>query len=257
VRVFYFSGTGNSLYVARRIAGESGDNELTAIPQFLRAGETSILDEEVVIVSPIYFYCLPHLVETFIRETQFIDTRRLSVVFTAEYPNGLAIAQTTDLFREKGLTPDGLLYVKMPTNYVIKSKMLSDSAASDLIDAADRTIDRLSAAISQDRAFGGRDSRLYSLITSAKSQKERWDADFPHFDSGFRSTGACNSCGICAKSCPVENINVESKPLWDGHCEACLRCINICPKAAIQYGASTEGRKRYLNPRVTMKELMR
>jgi ferredoxin len=255
MRIFYFSGTGNSFYVARRIAGDGTDHEVTSIPGFLGAGQKTVEDSTIVIVSPVYFYSLPHAVERFIEETSFEGTRYLSVILTAEFPNGLALGQTTKLLRAKGLEPNSLFYLKMPTNYVIKSKMLADAAVDDLLSTADRKIDRMVKAITEGRNSRQHDSWLYSQITSAKSYKERWDSDFPQFDSGFVSNDACNACGICEKNCPFENIAVEDKPRWKGRCEACLRCINICPKSAIQYGDSTEGRRRYFNPRVAIREL--
>jgi len=45
------------------------------------------------------------------------------------------------------------------------------------------------------------------------------------------------------------------EPRWLGHCEACLRCLNTCPRRAIEYGDSTVGRDRYLNPRIALREL--
>ena len=91
MRIFYFSGTGNSFYVARRIAGDSAHHEVTSIPEFLGTGETTVGDDEIVIVSPVYFYSLPHAVERLIEETSFEGTQYLSVILTAEFPNGLAL----------------------------------------------------------------------------------------------------------------------------------------------------------------------
>lgn len=256
MQVFYFSGTGNSLYVAGRIAGDGADHGVTSIPEFLEAGHTTVHDDVVVIVSPVYFYSLPHVVERFIEQTSFVGTRYLSVVLTAEFPNGIALGQTMKLFRAKGLEPDSLFYVKMPTNYVIKSKMLAPSAVDQLLSAADRKIDRIAGVISEGRGSRERDSWIYSVITSAQSYKARWERDYPHFDSGFAADDSCNACGLCGRSCPFHNITVEDGPRWQGHCEACLRCINICPKSAIQYGDSTQGRRRYFNPRISVSELI-
>ena len=255
MRIFYFSGTGNSFYVARRIAGDGAHREVSSIPEFLRAGETTVRDDEIVIVSPVYFYSLPPAVERLITDTRFEGTQYLSVIFTAEYPNGLALGQTMKLFRAKELEPNSLFYLKMPTNYVIKSKMLADAAITALLTAADRKIDTIAKVISERRNSREHDSWLYSLITGARSHKEQWERDFPRFDSGFLSNDACNACGACERNCPFGNISVENRPQWKGHCQACLRCINTCPKGAIQYGDSTEGHRRYFNPRIAIKEL--
>ncbi|MDA3937620.1 MAG: EFR1 family ferrodoxin [Actinomycetota bacterium] len=255
MRIFYFSGTGNSFYVAKRIADDVASSEVTSIPAFLGSGETTIGDNEIVIVSPVYFYSLPHAVVRFIEAARLEDVRYLSVVLTAEFPNGLALGQTVKLMRAKGLEPNSLFYVKMPTNYLIKSKMLTDATIDDVLAAADRKIDRIASVISDRRSSRERDSWAYSLITRAASYQAQWERNFPRFDSGFSSGDSCNACGSCERDCPFGNITVDDRPRWSGHCEACLRCINTCPKDAIQYGDSTEGRRRYFNPRVSMKEL--
>lgn len=57
--------------------------------------------------------------------------------------------------------------------------------------------------------------------------------------SSFIADEHCNSCGICAKHCPTKTIVMRGKkkaerPYWRFTCEACNRCINICPKRSIQ-----------------------
>lgn len=45
----------------------------------------------------------------------------------------------------------------------------------------------------------------------------------------------CNSCGLCVKLCPMENISKADKdyPHWGRHCLLCLYCQMKCPKDAI------------------------
>jgi len=57
--------------------------------------------------------------------------------------------------------------------------------------------------------------------------------------------------------CPVGNIRMENKkPVWQHKCEQCLACLHWCPEEAIQCGRRTEGRKRYRNPEVNVKDFM-
>lgn len=47
----------------------------------------------------------------------------------------------------------------------------------------------------------------------------------------------CNRCGICARECPTEAINLEKPYLTDSSkCITCCRCINICPTDARSLG---------------------
>ena len=62
----------------------------------------------------------------------------------------------------------------------------------------------------------------------------------------FFAGDRCNGCGLCAANCPAHAITLrEGKPVWAAQCCQCLRCINQCPRQAIQYGKATAGRRRY------------
>lgn len=54
----------------------------------------------------------------------------------------------------------------------------------------------------------------------------------------FFPTSDCNSCGLCAKNCPTNAIQIRgtTKPLpfWTLKCESCMRCMNYCPQQAIE-----------------------
>ncbi len=45
----------------------------------------------------------------------------------------------------------------------------------------------------------------------------------------------CIKCGICEKLCPVENINFsdEKFPVFKDKCLFCLRCVTYCPQKAL------------------------
>lgn len=70
----------------------------------------------------------------------------------------------------------------------------------------------------------------------------------------FRAEESCVGCGLCAKKCPVQAIEMrERKPVWvKEKCALCLGCLHRCPKFAIQYGKNTQRHGQYKNPNVTL-----
>lgn len=70
----------------------------------------------------------------------------------------------------------------------------------------------------------------------------------------FRHTEKCTSCGLCSRSCPMENIAMKpGGPEWGKHCALCLRCYHICPTHAVAYGKATDGKGQYICPEAHLK----
>mgnify|MGYP002797200456 CR=1 FL=1 len=65
MKIFYFTGTGNSLYVAQQLGGE-----LLSIPQVMKDDRIEIQDEAVGIVCPIYAGDMPKMVHRFLEKAK-------------------------------------------------------------------------------------------------------------------------------------------------------------------------------------------
>ena len=61
--VFYFTGTGNSLYIAKRI-----EKHPISIPQALREGSLNFTAERIGIVAPVYGHEVPAMVKDFLKK---------------------------------------------------------------------------------------------------------------------------------------------------------------------------------------------
>jgi ferredoxin len=256
MKIFYFSGTGNSFYVAKILANHFLQSSVESIAEYRNESEIVFNDEEIVIISPIYFYGIPHIVIDFLEHLKLTNVKYLSFIFTAEFPNGIAVDILNKICERKNLLINSCFYLKMPTNYIIKSKMLESDAIETALNKANKKLNKIIDIIKMKKNYVEKDSKIYSIIVSAGKAYSEWEKAFPGFDSGFIALGNCNRCKLCEKHCPVGNIVVQEKPIWSGACEACLKCINICPKQAIQYGKKTEGRLRYFNPKVKINEFI-
>ncbi len=64
--VFYFTATGNSLYVAKQL-----DQNLVSIPQAIHAEDLHFQDEAIGIVCPVFGHEVPPMVKEFMRKADF------------------------------------------------------------------------------------------------------------------------------------------------------------------------------------------
>jgi hypothetical protein len=115
--IFYFTGTGNSLKVAKDIAAELGGAELVQIAHRNRglAGGT-VHTGTVGFVFPVYYAGLPHMVAEFAQALTRADTAYVFAVATYGGMPGIAFRQLSDILSKKGITLAAAFGVRMPGN---------------------------------------------------------------------------------------------------------------------------------------------
>lgn len=117
--VLYFSGTGNSRYVAQRTAEVLG-GQLLSMNDRIKAGDTSPVktDGRLVIVTPAYAWRIPRMVENWLRQTEFPGAKQAWFVMTCGSEIGNAAKCNRTICEEKQLTYMGTAQIVMPENYI-------------------------------------------------------------------------------------------------------------------------------------------
>lgn len=255
--IYYFTGTGNSLAVAKQIAAALGECTLVSVASLKDSPGTIIPDaERVGIVCPVYFSGLPVMVAEVAGWLDCSRTRyTFAVVTLGGTGGGTALRQLDCLLKAahgKGL--DAGFSVKMPGNYILMYSSPARERCAGLLASADRRVREIVPVIARcehhgvPRAIFGR--LLYTLIYPRFASRARSK------DRKFSVSDVCTSCGTCARVCPAGNIGmIQGRPAWKGKCEVCCACIHLCPVQAIQAGPHTITRKRYQNPSVSIEEL--
>jgi ferredoxin len=246
-RIYYFSGTGNSLYVARSLATALGDTEVVSIPKSL--GQSLPPVERVGFVFPVYMWGLPLIVDRFCRQFQSPPSTYCFGVATCGGSAGGTLAQLERVLAGRGLTLALGAALKMPGNYTPLYGAPSETTQKKLFSRAREQISALSATIQAGRTGTiNRGSWLGRILVSGIVYR-LGAKHLPGSDTKFFADSKCNACGLCAKVCPVGNIVLrENRPVWQHHCEQCMACLQWCPQEAIQCGSRTATRRRYRHP---------
>ena len=102
--ILYFSGTGNSKYVAKRIAGALGD-ALANLNDRIKASDTSLVEtgERVIIVTPTYAWRIPRVVRDWLLKTELHGAKQAWIVMTCGSEIGNADKYNREFCTEKSV----------------------------------------------------------------------------------------------------------------------------------------------------------
>ena len=247
--ICYFTGTGNSLYVAKRIGGE-----LYPISQLMRQHEIIIKDDAVGIVCPVYAGEMPMMVRDFLSKAK-IETEYFFIVYTYGMNYGAAFANAKQACDEEGIRLSYVSAVKMVDNYLPGfevGKQLETLPKKDV----EGQIDRLLAAIAERRT--SEISITGTTRIKMKFQKRFMGYGILRQDAArdYIVNDKCVLCGTCIKVCPTNNITVTDRVRFGLHCEVCYACIHNCPKNAIHL-KNEKSSARYRNEHVSLQDMIK
>jgi len=252
--IYYFSGTGNSLFVARKISGGIEGSELISIPNIInRKGE--ITGAVIGIVCPIYMYNMPHLVADFIRKIENADY--IFLVFAGAGDLGGGIDETYKIFESKNLALSSLFNLRMPSNYTPYG-VYSPEKQNNIFAGIDKKVDKIVDTVKKrGRVIDSANTSLFKTHIFPGLLYRLGYSRINIMDKSFVTDDNCNGCSICQKVCPVNNITMkDDKPVWNNQCQQCYACLQWCPEKSIQVGKKTVGIGRYHNPSVTVKDII-
>jgi ferredoxin/flavodoxin len=240
--IYYFSGTGNSKWVAKELARRTGD-EAKSIPSLMEYDSPAALsanDTRIGIVFPVYAWGAPLLVERFCRSLQTGKDAYLYTVCTCGDETGKALMRLKRFFDWKGAWS-----LAMPGNYIIGFDVDNPALERQKIAAAREKLARIADGIlAKNSVYDVHEGGGAGVKTAIV--RPMFNA-YARRTKPFAATDACNGCGLCERICPVKAIKLEDGvPRWvRKHCMQCMGCINRCPQKAIQYGHGTLSKGRY------------
>ena len=247
--ILYFSGTGNTYDVARKLAKRC-NFKLINISSLIEEEELEISCETIGIAFPIYYGGIPKIVNRIISKMKFSNEPYIFALSTYGGMPGNPFKILERILREKDVALGSGFLVNMPGNYLPLNGARRSSVQKRNFKRADKKIEEVTEIIISKKVLQYEKSP-YIIDRPLTNFSEKRVEKLSDYDANFKVDSKCNNCRICLKICPVRNINDESGKLkWLGKCEQCMACIQHCPREAIQYGNITSKKKRYTNPNV-------
>lgn len=254
--ILYFSGTGNSLSVARQLAEATGDtavhiSDLTASFHACH----KIRDRVIGFVFPVYFGDLPQPVREFAEYICFAPSTYFYAVATCGSSPGNALHNLMDLLARK----------RCHLAYARSLSMIANSTATwkkgvtydyTRLEAAKGELTDIAADINQ-RAENVRAAK-HSLMGSVVGSRlvRRFGSRRLAISVDME---ACTGCGLCVRLCPQANISLKNgKARVGDKCISCLACVHWCPSGGmLVHGHPIAREDQYHHPDVKVEDLFR
>lgn len=244
--IFYFTATGNSLYIAKQL-----EENPISIPQ-VKSG-MAFKDATIGIVCPVYCGEIPKAVFNFIKNTKF-ETDYLFLILTYGMDATDSAEFTFNQCKKRGIQFDYIACIKMVDNYLPAFDMAAEKEI-------DKKISEQLSVISAD--INGRKRGFPTATDAGRKLHKRvalMNKIYPSANNGgaLVITDKCVGCSICKKVCPIGNIAVSngSAKRLNKKCEFCLACIHNCPNNAIALKRERNPNERYRNENITLDEII-
>lgn len=245
-KIFFFSGTGNSLYVAKKLA-EALDMELCSIVEAMK--DPSPVETDVIgIVGPVYSMSFAPVLMDFIKQIKIKNEPYIFLVATMGAASGTALGSAGKLLAKKGrnvaagyeiaLPDSSLVFTTPPEKQKGMWEELPDKIAQIVEDVQMRKKNTACIEVNPFWSLAHMAGMAF-MEKIYKVKKKKVDTD------------KCISCGNCEKVCPVDSVKINDAgyPEFGEECTMCFACAQWCPVHAISLGRLTPDDKScYRNP---------
>ncbi len=251
MKIYYFTGTGNTLYVAQEVSKDIQDVELISIKSC--QGQKLAPQGSVGIAFPLYAFGLPKLVKTFLQETDF---SQVDYFFGLQTRSGSPGRAFSDMQKFASKKLDASFVVNMPSAYLVFGDLESKEKNEQILSKASKKIATIKRQVEEKAKKRVHEFCLVKIMVLPIYYF--WKR-FSDLGKKYFADSKCTGCGICSKVCPVGCISMKNaEPVWSlEKCQSCMACINYCPTRAIQLNKKTKGYSRYHHPAIDWKQIVR
>ncbi|MCF8020589.1 MAG: EFR1 family ferrodoxin [Vallitaleaceae bacterium] len=248
--IYYFSGTGNSLFVARELQKKIPDSVIIPIVSLLHEDVIKTNGKTIGIVFPCHALTIPLAVKQFVKKIDLQSAEYFFAIATRYGTVFKGFSMISRLLKRRNKRLDSQFILNMchneaprsDKNYVVPSK--SDILKIEV--SILHKIDEISNIIKNKSPFIEKDNN--AIIKSSSNpiigflieQLVVFLMNISEYMGGvnyFYHDSQCTGCGICEKVCLSKKIKIiDKKPVWQKSvlCYMCYACVNYCPMHSVQ-----------------------
>ena len=250
--ILYFSGTGNSLAIARKIA-EALNDPVLPLTEAVQQDLTN--EQRIGLVFPTYDFNMPPAVRTLVPQLRISPKAYVFAIITCGGQVGNTIWTLRRLLRQKGIELAYSHKISLPDNSAL--------AFGRNPNLQTKKFERVPARIGQ--IISDLQAEHHTLHYSWFSFLS-WIMGLPAVERGMiRTLGPkvnadkCTGCNTCVRICPLGNIDIKDKKAIIGdNCTVCLACVHVCPQQAISVnGREALKERQYRHPDIKLKDLIK
>lgn len=257
--IYYFSGSGNSLHVARELQKRIPDAKLIPIVSLLNNENIKTGADTVGLIFPIHLAMIPRPVMEFLPKLDLNSAEYIFAAVTRIGTRHRAFKDLEKILKKKGKGLDAFFNLNMASNDP-KSKEFKAATADEIADIeleVQNKLDYIRDIVINKKIVLQKDTEFTVAIPGFSVLSPFLPFFNKMFNYDFYADSKCTGCRTCEKVCLSGKIKmIDAKPVWqkDVKCFFCYACLNYCPEKAVQIKSSrffkvyTEENERYSHP---------
>jgi ferredoxin len=245
VEFYWFSGTGNTALVVAAMCKVFAARGVGVVRHRLETSDplTVRCEGTLGLAFPVAGFATYPFIFRWFKALPAVDGVPVFMVDTLGGFSGGIVGPLRRWLAAKGYRPVGAREIVMPPNiFFIKD----DVRNARILNRGLRQAKAYAQALADGQTHWGRVpflSDFVCLLSRGMTGMWRWRwAQRLHKITLDRKR--CVKCGLCARLCPVHNVELDEYPRFGDRCEFCLRCCGFCPQGALTTNFN-RGRKVY------------
>ncbi|PAB59294.1 EFR1 family ferrodoxin [Anaeromicrobium sediminis] len=237
--IIYFSGTGNSFSIAKRL-GEKINEQVIPLKRAFNNG-----DENIIFVFPLYCEDIPPHVRKFLGTFKINNNQNVMAICTSGGGIGNAEYTFNRIMEKKGLIVKKFLSAPMIDN---SFPVLFGGEVNRVFVDEDAIVNRfMNMTYNNSSSFNPMHKVTELLVYNSLTKRlfrKKVDKE------------KCIGCGKCEQICPNNNIQIlNNTAVVKDDCTECFGCIHICPQQAIYVRKKVQKKNQYINENIDVNEL--